>query len=293
MGVLIILKPDITSTIDNLITRVGYNFFAIIIAIIISFVFPHDLLIWLAFIMLFLFRAFYPNYMSLSIMAMTVFIVLIWPVGTVLDNAVARLVYISLGGIIAFICAYIILPSRVTVDLPAQLSRTINANVEYANNVLITSPKDLNTNRIKKCFENYLMEENNLEAAVKKLEDTFKDINEDIELYQELIASNNKFAADLTGIAAILSINGLALEDLEVEIYKIKKALQTLKISLNNDIKTFTVSKDNFSINFTVNSKANDIQELICWILSDIILMQRGIEIGKETDILKRYTKLT
>ena len=293
MGVLIILKPDITSTIDNLITRVGYNFFAIIIAIIISFVFPHDLLIWLAFIMLFLFRAFYPNYMSLSIMAMTVFIVLIWPVGTVLDNAVARLVYISLGGIIAFICAYIILPSRVTVDLPAQLSRTINANVEYANNVLITSPKDLNTNRIKKCFENYLMEENNLEAAVKKLEDTFKDINEDIELYQELIASNNKFAADLTGIAAILSVNGLALEDLEVEIYKIKKALQTLKISLNNDIKTFTVSKDNFSINCTVNSKANDIQELICWILSDITLMQRGIEIGKETDILKRYTKLT
>ena len=293
MGVLIILKPDITSTIDNLITRVGYNFFAIIIAIIISFVFPHDLLIWLAFIMLFLFRAFYPNYMSLSIMAMTVFIVLIWPVGTVLDNAVARLVYISLGGIIAFICAYIILSSRVTVDLPAQLSRTINANVEYANNVLITSPKDLNTNRIKKCFENYLMEENNLEAAVKKLEDTFKDINEDIELYQELIASNNKFAADLTGIAAILSVNGLALEDLEVEIYKIKKALQTLKISLNNDIKTFTVSKDNFSINCTVNSKANDIQELICWILSDIILMQRGIEIGKETDILKRYTKLT
>jgi hypothetical protein len=41
MGVLIILKPDITSTIDNLISRVGFNLFAIIIAIIISFIFPH------------------------------------------------------------------------------------------------------------------------------------------------------------------------------------------------------------------------------------------------------------
>jgi len=293
MGVLIILKPDITSTINNLITRVGYNFFAIIIAIIISFVFPHDLLIWLAFIMLFLFRAFYPNYMSLSIMAITVFIVLIWPVGTVLDNAVARLVYISLGGVIAFICAYIILPSRVTLDLPAQLSRTIKANLEYANNVLIASPKDLNTNKIKKCFKNYLMEENNLEAAVKKLEDTFKDINEDIELYQELIASNNKLAADLTGIAAILNINRFALEDLDVEIYNIKKALQTLETSLNKDLKTFTASKDNFLINCTDNIYANNMEELICWILSDITLMQRGIEIGKQTDILRRYTKLT
>jgi len=68
MGVLIILKPDITSTVDNLISRVGANFFAIILAIILSLIFPHDLLVWLAFIMLFLFRAFYPNYMGFSVM---------------------------------------------------------------------------------------------------------------------------------------------------------------------------------------------------------------------------------
>ncbi|HEX7467198.1 MAG TPA: FUSC family protein [Methanobacterium sp.] len=293
MGVLIILKPDITSTLDNLITRVGYNFFAIIIAIMISFVIPHDLLIWLAFIMLFLFRAFYPNYMSLSIIAITVFIVLIWPVGTIFDNAVARIVYISFGGVIAFICAYIILPSRVTVDLPAELLRTVKANVEYATSVLISSPNDLNSNLIKNCFKNYLMEENNLEAGVKKLEDTFKDINEDIKLYHELIASNNKLAADLTGIAAILNTNRFALEDMDFKIYNIKKELQKLKTSLNNDSKTFTASKDNFSISCTENILANDMNELICWILSDITILQRGIQIGKETDILKRYTKLT
>lgn len=68
MEVLIILKPDITSTVDNLISRVGANFFAIILAIILSLIFPHDLLVWLAFIMLFLFRAFYPNYMGFSVM---------------------------------------------------------------------------------------------------------------------------------------------------------------------------------------------------------------------------------
>jgi hypothetical protein len=95
------------------------------------------------------------------------------------------------------------------------------------------------------------MEENNLEAGVKKLEDTFKDINEDIKLYQELIASNNKLAADLTGIAAILNTNRFALEDMDFKIYNIKKELQKLKTSLNNDSKTFTASKDNFSISCT------------------------------------------
>ena len=112
MGILIILKPDITSTVNNLISRVGFNLFAIVIAIILSFIFPHYILIFLAFIMLFLFRAFFPGYMGLSIMAITVFIVLVWPTGTVFENAIARLVDISIGGIIAFIFAYVILPKQ-------------------------------------------------------------------------------------------------------------------------------------------------------------------------------------
>ncbi len=292
MGVLIILKPDITSTIDNLISRVGFNLFAIILAIIISFIFPHSLLIWLAFIMLFLFRAFYPNYMGLSIMAITVFIVLVWPTGTVLDNAIARLVDIAIGGIIAFICAYIILPSHVIVNLPDQLSRTIKANIKYANHVLITSPNDFNKNTVSKCFKNYMMEENNLEAAVKKLEDTFKDINDDLDLYQEIIASNNKMAADLTVIAAILNKNGKALADLNIDIFKIKNTLNNLENYLSGDIKPLKLSVDNLSINYVDNNEANDLEQLINWIISDLQLIQKGIEIADETSILKRYTKL-
>jgi uncharacterized membrane protein YgaE (UPF0421/DUF939 family) len=109
---------------------------------------------------------------------MTVFIVLVWPTGTVLDNAIARLVDIALGGVVAFICAYIILPSRVSVNLPDQLSRTIKANIEYVKLVLVTSPTEQNTKNVSKSFKNYIMEENNLEAGVKKLEATFRDINE-------------------------------------------------------------------------------------------------------------------
>ena len=82
--------------------------------------------------------------MGLALIAITVFIVLAWPTGTVYDNAISRLVDIALGGFIAFICAYLILQSRVTVNLPDQLYNTIKNNIKYANQVLITTPKNFN-----------------------------------------------------------------------------------------------------------------------------------------------------
>jgi len=292
MGVLIILKPDITSTIDNLISRVGYNFLAIILAIILSLIFPHDLLIWLALIMLFLFRAFYPNYMGFSVMAMTVFIVLIWPTGTVYDNAIDRLVDIALGGVIAFICAYLILPSRVTVNLPDQLIRTIKANIKYAKHVLIISSNKLNTKDVSKSFKNYVMEENNLEAGLKKLEDTFKDIDDDLELYHGLIASNNKLTADLSGIAAILNTNKKSKEYLNINVQKILTTLNYLENSLTEDIKPLKLYGDHNLLAHDYNHKTDELEQLIGWITSDLQLIQKGIDIANETGLLQRYTKL-
>jgi hypothetical protein len=291
MGVLIILKPDITSTVDNLISRVGANFFAIIVAIILSSIFPHYLLVWLAFIMLFLFRAFYPNYMSFSVMAMTVFIVLVWPTGTVFDNAIYRLLDIALGGLIAFICAYVILPRRISVNLPDQLSSTITANIEYAKLVLISSSKEHTTKNVSKLIKNYIMEENNLEAGVKKLEDTFKDINDDLELYHEIIASNNKIAADLSGIAALL--NGKSLLDLNFNVEKIRNILYQIESSLMGNDKPLKLSMDNISLYHTDKNESKDLEQLIGWIISDLQLLQRGIDIAKEIGLFQRYTKLT
>jgi hypothetical protein len=287
MGILIILKPDITSTVDNLISRVGFNLFAIILAIIVSFIFPQYMLIWLAFAMLFFFRAFYPGYMGLSVMAMTVFVVLIWPTGTVFENGIARLVDITIGGIIAFICAYVILPSRVTINLPHQLFKTIKANINYANNVLVVSPEYFNYEEVSKCLINYMMEENNLEAAVKKLEDSFKDINDDFTLYQQIIAANNKIAADLTAAAAILSKDKEAMKN--IDILSLQNALKGLNKLVNGDTKTIKLSLDS---NYSNNNANNDMEQLISWINSDFQLIIKGIEIANETGLLSRYTKL-
>jgi uncharacterized membrane protein YgaE (UPF0421/DUF939 family) len=292
MGVLIILKPDITSTIDNLISRVGFNLFAIILAIFISFIFPNYLLLWFAFIMLFLFRAFYPNYMGLSVMAITVFVVLIWPTGTVFDNAIARLVDIAIGGIIAFLFAYIILPSRSTVNLPDQLFRTIKANITYANHVLISIPNDSNTKKLSKYFKAYLKEENNLEAAIKKLEDTFNDINEDIELYNEIIASNNKMTADLFAMVAILNTSQESLSEHVNIILNLKTALKTLEDSLQDNTKSSNLSMQHI-LNYNNDKQNNDLKQVIKWILFDVHLIQKGIEIADEKRLFETYTRLT
>ncbi|MGZ7047441.1 MAG: FUSC family protein [Methanobacterium sp.] len=288
MGILIILKPDITSTIDNLISRVGFNLFAIIIAIIISLIFPQGLLIWLAFIMLFLFRAFYPGYMGLSIIAMTVFVVLVWPTGTVFDNAIARLVDVGIGGIIAFICAYVILPSRLTVNLPEKLFNTIKANIHYADNVLINTSKEFNKDNASKCLKNYMMEENNMEAALKKLEDSYKDVKDDLGLYQEILASNNKLTADLTAAAALLSADKELLENFD--ILMIKNSLRELEnfVSGDTEILKFSLETDN-----SRNDTNSDMEQLMSWIISDLQLIIKGTQIAAETGLLSRYRKLS
>lgn len=293
MGILIILKPDITSTINNLISRVGFNLFAIIVAILLSFIFPHYILIGLAFMMLFFFRAFFPGYMALAIMAITVFIVLVWPTGTVFENAVARLVDISIGGIIAFILAYVVLPSRVTVNLPDQLIKTIKANVDYANHVLNIS-KGYNSENIVKCFKNYMREDNNLEAGIKKLEDTFNDVNDDLNLYNGLMIINRKIAADLTAVSVILTKDPERLQqDTDINITKLKEVLHKFETSLSGSTEQLKMDLGVLKLDYSYDAQNNELKQLLNWIMADIQLIAKGIEIAIETGALLRYTKLS
>lgn len=286
MGILIILKPDITSTMDNLIQRVGFNFLAIVLAIILSFLFPHYILIWFAVLMLFLFRAFYPTYMGLSVMAMTVFIVLIWPTGTVFENAIARIVDITIGGIIAFICAYVILPNRIRINLPEQLQKTIGTNVEYGIEIVTHTKKSFKKTEVRDKLQKYMLQENNLEAGIKKLEDTFNDVNSDSSLYQNLLSLNIKLTADLTALAAVINESsenlsnnyGAEIRDSLIELREQSRDWNTQKVL-------------NIHLN-EVNENSEDVTPLINWIYSDILLILDGLKVAHETGLFDRYTNL-
>lgn len=165
MGVLIVLKPDVTSTWDNMITRVSFNLFAVILAIILAFIFPHYMLLIFALVALYFFRAFLPNHIGLSILAVTVFTVFVWPQGEVINNAAARLIDILIGSIVSIILVYGILPKRLTINLPNQIFKVLKANQEYA--ALILSGNYDNKAATSK-LETSLLEYNNLESSLKK-----------------------------------------------------------------------------------------------------------------------------
>jgi len=289
MGILIIIKPDVTSTLNNIILRVSFNVVAIILAIILGFLFPHYILLWLAFLMLFLFRAFYPNYMGLSVMFLSIFVVLIWPTGPVWENAIARIIDISLGAIIAFICAYLILPSRMTVDLPGQIARTIRANREYVKAVIPTDEVVYNHEHAVTIFRKYMLEEKNLESAIKKVNDTFNDVGNDVSLYNELGATNRKLAADISALATLIE-SGVSLPDISRFKEQLIDALNELAISVDKNVVLPRANIDKYS---GIGGTPSNLENYLDWIISDVKFIQEGVELGHQNGALKRYRELT
>jgi uncharacterized membrane protein YgaE (UPF0421/DUF939 family) len=292
MGILIIIKPDITSTVNNMVMRVFFNILAIILAIILGFLFPHDILLALAFVMLFLFRAFLPTYMGLSVMALTIFVVFIWPTGTVFDNAIARLVDITLGALIAIICAYIILPSRVKVDLPGQLAGTIRANQGYLEKVL-AKPESYDHKIVVRGLNNYLLEENNLEAAIRKLEDFFTDIGEDIIQYHEFLAANRKLSSDISALAAFIENENGNISDISLNKEQLLIVMNKLDKIINEGLKPSKTYIDKYFADYDNSFVLNNLKQYLEWVLSDIELLEELTLKAAEDGLFKKYRDLS
>ena len=291
MGILIIIKPDVTSTLNNIILRVSFNVFAILLAILLGFLFPHYALFGLAFLMLFLFRAFYPSYMGLSVMFLSIFVVLIWPNGPVWENAVARIIDISIGAIIAFVCAYLILPSRMTVDLPGQIARVIHANREYANVVIPDEDREYDHEKAVKCFRKYMLEEKTLESAIKKVDDTFNDVDDDVSLYHELSAINKKLAADISSIATLIETKK-PLPDIDRFKEHLIDSLNELALSVNKNV-VLPRANINQSYRDSDFTETYTLESYLDWIRNDVQFLQEGVELGHKTGALERYRDMT
>ncbi|MGV8143347.1 MAG: FUSC family protein [Methanothermobacter sp.] len=290
MGILIIIKPDVTSTINNMLVRVFFNLLAIIVAIILGFIFPHQILLIFAFIMLFLFRAFFPTYMGLSVMALTVFVVFVWPTGTVFDNALARIIDITIGAIISFICAYVILPSRVTVDLPGQLASTIKATQDYMKSVVVT-PENYSHQKAVECLNNYLLQENNLEAAILKLQDFFTDVSEDIIIYQDLAAASHKLTADISALGTLQEKK--LVKNVHIDDQPVMAVMDNMIETVENGVKS-----DKTYLEFLqgLNGKSyvkENLDQYVDWVISDVELLQELVDSGADNGIFGRYRDLT
>ncbi|EKF85664.1 hypothetical protein A994_08026 [Methanobacterium formicicum DSM 3637] len=287
MGVLIVLKPDVTSTWDNMITRVSFNLFAVILAIILAFIFPHYMLLIFALVALFFFRAFLPNYIGLSILAVSVFTVFVWPQGEVINNAAARIIDILIGSIVSIILVYGVLPKRLMINLPDQVSNVLKVNQDYSELVL-SGNYDIKTATSK--LETALLEYNNLESSLKKVQDTFKDVSKDLEIYKEISGACYNLTED---ISAIVGYEHDSKLDFSPLIDLSSKILDVLVVAIEKDeIPEELPDMHIYSKLSDTLQEQKEIKQYFEWIVSDIYLIHYCIKKAVETGALTRYKNI-
>lgn len=287
MGVLIVLKPDVTSTWDNMITRVSFNLFAVILAIILAFIFPHYMLLIFALVALFFFRAFLPNYIGLSILAVSVFTVFVWPQGEVINNAAARIIDILIGSIVSIILVYGVLPKRLMINLPDQVSNVLKVNQDYSELVL-SGNYDIKTATSK--LETALLEYNNLESSLKKVQDSFKDVSEDLEIYEEISSACYNLTED---ISAIVGYEHDSKLDFSPLIDLSSKILDVLVVAIEKDeIPEELPDMHIYSELSDTLQEQKEIKQYFEWIVSDIYLIHYCIKKAVETGALTRYKNI-
>lgn len=289
MGVLIVLKPDVTSTWDNMITRVSFNLFAVILAIILAFIFPHYMLLIFALVALFFFRAFLPNYIGLSILAVSVFTVFVWPQGEVINNAAARIIDIIIGSIVSIILVYGVLPKRLMINLPDQVSNVLKVNQDYS--VLVLSGNyDVKTATSK--LEIALLEYNNLESSLKKVQDSFKDVSKDLEIYEEISSACYNLTEDISAIVGYE--HELSKLDFSPLIDLSSKILDVLVVAIEKD--EIPEELPDMHIYSKILSETlqeqEEIKQYFEWIVSDIYLIHYCIKKAVETGALNRYKNI-
>ena len=289
MGVLIVLKPDVTSTWNNMITRVSFNLFAVILAIILAFIFPHYMLLIFALVALFFFRAFLPTYIGLSIMAVSVFTVFVWPTGEVINNATARIIDICIGAIVSIILVYGVMPKRLMINLPNQVSNVLKVNQDYS--VLVLSGNyDVKAATSK--LETALLEYNNLESSLKKIQDSFKNVSKDLEIYEEISSACYSLTEDISAIVGyeheISKLDLSPLTDLS------SKILNILIIAIEkNEIPEELPDMHIYSkILSETLQEHEEIKQYFAWIVSDIYLIHYCIKKAVETGALNRYKNI-
>ena len=290
MGVLIVLKPDVTSTWDNMITRVSFNLFAVILAIILAFIFPHYMLLIFALVALFFFRAFLPNYIGLSILAVSVFTVFVWPQGEVINNAIARIIDIFIGAIVSIILVYGVLPKRLMINLPDQVFKVLKANQEYA--ALILSGNYDNKASTSE-LETSLLEYNNLESSLKKVQDSFKDVYDDLKIYEEISGACYNLTLDISAIVGyeheISKLDFSPLKDLSSKILDIF----VTAIGRNEIPEELPDMHIYNKIISEILQDHEEIKQYFEWIVSDIYLLHYLIKEAVETGALDRYKDMS
>lgn len=134
-----------------------------------------------------------------------------------------------------------------------------------------------------------MLEEKNLESAIKKVNDTFNDVEDDVSLYNELGAANRKLAADISALATLIE-SGVSLPDISRFKEQMIDALNELALSVDKSVVLPRANIDKYS---GIEDIPSNWENYLDWIISDVKFIQEEVELGLKTGALKKYREMT
>ncbi len=303
-SILAVLQPDISSTLDRMIIRITATTVGIILAIIISgilFSLGLQVIIY-AFILVLL--AVIIAYSRVSwlyyVVAVAMLIIFLQPSADILATGLARFTDVIIGSVIAFVVGYLILPSKLRVNLQQQLVTRIKSNIDYIH--FATNPAQDDTANKKKtslAIQEMILSHNNLEAGINKVTSSYDDAGEDIKILNSIAEANDRLSRDLS-----TSVNRIITSKETHPIWEptTKKMVQVLG-DLKNTVEHGTEPQplpDSGLISAEIEeikteSTDNDtkiIFEYLKWIISDINSLYDSIKQARDNEIFTKYKKL-
>ncbi len=136
-----------------------------------------------------------------------------------------------------------------------------------------------------------MLEEKNLESSIKKIEDTFEDVNSDVQIYHGLNAINRKLGSDITAVAAIIE-SGESLPDISRFKEQTINALNELALSVEKNIILPRAKIDRLQFNAESSDVPDNLENYLNWIISDIKHLQAEVEIAFKSRTLEKYRNI-
>ncbi|MGZ7160604.1 MAG: FUSC family protein [Methanobacterium sp.] len=303
--VFFVLKPDISSSLNEMIVRVIATIVGVILAIIISGILVSlglSIVIY-GFIVLTLavMSAYKNGYIFLVALTMfLIFLLTILQPGNILASGLARFEDIIIGSAIAFAVGYFILPSRLRVDLKLQVVKRLESNIDYIDNAIIPAFENTaSKKKINLAIQEMLLSYNNLKAGIKKVIDSFDDAGEDIKVLNSIAEANDRLSRDLSALVNKINASKDIHPIWEPTTVKIEQILTDLKNSVENgtdlqplpDSGSLSVEIEEMKME-SGDMDSKIVFEYLKWIMSDIYGLYGSIRNAKDKEIFKKYKNL-
>ena len=304
LTIFVVLQPDISSTFDKMIIRIAATTIGIIVAVIISGILIslglqiviYGFIVLLLAIMVAYYRVSYLYYL----IALSMIIIFLQPSADILATGLARFADIIVGSVIAFVVGYLILPSKLKLNLPQQVIKRLESNLNYIH--FATNPEHDTTKNKKKtnlALQGMILSHNNLEAGIDKVINSFDDAEEDINFLNLIADANDQLSRDLSASVNRINTSKDVHHIWEPTTVKMEQILTDLKNTVENgtdpqplpDSGLISAEIEEMKIK-SEDEDSKVVFEYFKWIISDITSLYDSIKQANDNGTFKRYKNL-